>query len=72
MPTIETRIVRLDERLPKPRPGCNHCRDWPPTRQCGELMGATCMFPDECPRCGRKVTYELTRCYLGGISPADV
>lgn len=35
--TIERRIVRLDERIPKPRPGCNHCRTYPDTRQCGEL-----------------------------------
>lgn len=69
---IERRIVRLDERIPKPKPGCPVCRDYPDRRQCGELMAATCTFPDECPACGRAISYSFTRRYLGSIRLSDI
>lgn len=68
MPAIERRIVRLDERIPKPGPGCVVCRAYPHRRQCDEI---TCTYPDGCPRCGRPITYGFERRYRG-VSLSDI
>lgn len=68
MPKVETRITRLDERIPKPRPGCRTCRQYPERRQCDAV---TCTSPDRCPVCGRAITYRFERRYRG-VSLSDI
>lgn len=68
MPAIERRIVRLDERIPRPRPGCAICRTYPDRRYCDEL---TCTHPSVCRSCGREIFYRVERRYRG-VALSDI
>lgn len=63
--TIETRIVRLEDRLKPAR--CRTCRSWgESTHEVRTMAGEVRIAarPEECPQCGRVVPIQMRRDYL--------